>query len=397
MLKVVSLVSKIHNYFINYSANSNEERLRIGVSLIAIYMWPTQIIYCFSIGLYIDSAICLAAFVFKIILLFLNKKQLLGLNISFHLMTLVTILAILGVNINAGMVVNPSLMFFCVIPMFAIPLCGLKWGSVWSIISILVSTLCMILAKVYNFSWNEFNPEQWYHVGLTNLTAGPILFLGLFGYFYFKNDILSKEIIDSNNNLSRANQQNEKILKVMTHDIGRNVALLSSNLELLMEEDTLAKEHESLLQYSSNIKKILLNSDILSYQNQSNFEIINVRSLINVIKLEFKDILVQKKIRLQIEEVSKFSVRVNKETFQVNVLGNLISNAIKFSAAKSIINITISKKEILIKNVNDQNEIKAKKGAGFGIPIAKEFLKPANLSLDFNQSDGFTYAKILKA
>ncbi len=401
MLAIFNFFKKIHIRITEGFIREGEygSSVKIGIMFISLYLWIIQVIYCFSIGLPIDSMICLAAVVLISIALTMYKYTNIHEAVVFNSIVFVTVFAILAANFNAGMQVNPTMMFFCVVPLFGIPLTGFKRGVLWTFLSIGISMISMFLANKLNYSWNELNPDQWFNVGLTNLFTGPVLTLGIFGYYYLANKKLSQKLVDNNKKLSSYYAQKEKLLRIITHDVSRNVALLSSNLELLKENEKIPSDYDFMFGYIYNIKNILLNSTALDQQNKSNLGVINVENLIELIQIEHKEYLEYKKLLIKVNVQEKFMVPVNKESFKINVLGNLISNAIKFSNKNSSITVSVFTNKIEIENTGLKFSPRTNvpgRGSGFGLPIVREFSAVNGLDFNISANGDVTTATISK-
>ncbi len=401
MQKLANFLIELHIRFTQSFKRDGapNEGVKIGICLIALYMWGFQVVFCFALGIYIDSLICLIDLIGISVLLFLYKAKIGKSDTIFGLICFLTVLGLIGVNVNAGMQVNPSMMFFCAVPLFSIPLCGFKWGTIWSVVSMSVSSLLMFLAHTYTFTWNEFNKEQWYQVGLSNLSSGPILMLGIFGYYYLTNKRLSNELLEKRLSLELQYRENEKLFRILSHDVGRNVALLSANLEILDANKQLPSRARMSLKYITNIKKILLNNSSSKDEDSPLKEQIDFESILNDCLAGFQSKINERNLSVNYIKKSDFSPLVNPVHFRVHLLDNLISNAVKYCFEGSTIEVVSEESKVTITTQGiefDPGATHQEKGSGFGLPIVREFSRLNNLELIIETS-GTQTKTILKA
>lgn len=399
MFKRLDILYNFHMSLIYFFSNPLESRdsLKIGICLISIYMWVIQTTYCLSIGLYNDFIICLTEFIFLMMILFLLKYTRINSDLCFNIAIFTTILALLGANINAGMGVNPSMMFFCAIPLFAIPLCGFKKGVYWSLFSMVLSATCMALAKKYNFSWNEFDEKQWYNVGLTNLFSGPLLMLGIFGYYYLMTEKLSGIIAEKNKILEKRNVEKDNLVRVLTHDISRNVSLLSSNLEMENKGLSDTNTPSMVRHYLENIKTILKTSPEIKDSLRSTKQLLDHDSLKLYVEKSFAREANQKQVKVKTRIFDKFSIPIIQEHFELHIIGNLVSNAIKFADTDSEVFVDIYNDHVSVENhgipYTPDQEV-AGRGHGFGLAIVREFSHVNGLQFHIESQNRKTTASI---
>lgn len=160
----------------------------------------------------------------------------------------------------------------------------------------------------------------------------------------------------------------------LSHELQTPVAIIKSNLELLLQKDFIDKES------IGNISR--------AYQNINRLDKIN-RSLVLLSKLEstdmfdtttvypdkvlekviqnYTDIAEAKNIKTSKEIYSGGSIKVNDTLFEV-LLGNLISNAIKHNTINGEVLIKYESMKLLISNTAEKGELESTK-------VFKRFVK----------------------
>ncbi|MBR2647483.1 MAG: HAMP domain-containing histidine kinase [Sediminibacterium sp.] len=190
-----------------------------------------------------------------------------------------------------------------------------------------------------------------------------ILCLYYFKYLYFKNQIsLEKAYQD----LSISKNEKERILKVVAHDLRTPITGIAGISKLMHSDTSVNAEQKELLTMiedaattSLNMIKELLDSTIIDIDKERLKDIeINKYIQQNLQLLAFT--AQEKNITLQATYLSKpVHIKFDPELID-RVIGNLVTNAIKFSKPGSEINISLSVEEpYLVIAVKDQ---------GIGIP-----------------------------
>jgi len=178
----------------------------------------------------------------------------------------------------------------------------------------------------------------------------------------FQNKQLGQTLDD----LRQSNEDKDRILKIVAHDLRNPISAIVSISSLLLDEENLSEENKELLkmQKTSALQSIEMINDLLSANlnyrpEEMKFEVIDMKGLLQecVEQLKFK--AEEKNQVLELETEDKITVAADREKL-LRVLSNLIVNAIKFSAAKSYVKIRmVSKGNKMELSVIDQ---------GIGIP-----------------------------
>lgn len=179
----------------------------------------------------------------------------------------------------------------------------------------------------------------------------------------------------------------ESFLANMSHEIRTPMNGIIATVELLTESKLSRKQRENVdtLRQSSNILLNILN-DILDLSKleagkmQARKEPVSVKDVLQQTYLLFSQSAKQKKIDYNFFIDPSIPKKIiSDETRLVQVLSNLVSNAIKFTGNKGSVSILTSCK-ILARNTYITFEVKDS-----GIGISKENIK--NLFVSFNQLD----------
>ncbi|RDC55298.1 hypothetical protein DU508_17140 [Pedobacter chinensis] len=207
------------------------------------------------------------------------------------------------------------------------------------------------------------------------VALGIILFLAicllLLVMYYLKNSkkrnlLLAERNIQTQRSLKsleESQEQNSNLLKVVAHDLRNPIGGITVGAAMILEDPGLSSESRALMQLmlASGQKSIELVNDLLKVNTivrELEKEPVDLYAMLGycIELLRFK--AEQKKQVLKLQAVQA-TLALNREKIW-RVISNLISNAIKFSPEKSIINVSME-------NSNDGIVIKVQ-DYGIGIP-----------------------------
>jgi signal transduction histidine kinase len=163
----------------------------------------------------------------------------------------------------------------------------------------------------------------------------------------FQNTQLEQTLDD----LQQSNDDKDKILKVVAHDLRNPLGAMVSISSILLDEKDISDENMELLKMlkTSGLQSIEMISDLLSANlnyrpEEMKMEEIDMRLLLNecVDQLRFK--AEEKGQQLDLEVIGKVFVLADREKLQ-RVLSNLIVNAIKFSNLNTAVHIKMTAHE----------------------------------------------------
>lgn len=178
-----------------------------------------------------------------------------------------------------------------------------------------------------------------------------ILLLSIFGigvYFYLQKIKKNKIILAQKENLDELNATKDKLFSIVSHDLRSSVnALKTSNTKLLKhletknyeQLDVLLHKNNAIANSSYNLLDNLLNwsqqqTNQLFFQQES----LHLFSIIQQIEYNYKPIVAEKNIELNINIDKSIFVFMDLDSFKI-ILRNMLDNAIKFTNEKGTISI----------------------------------------------------------
>lgn len=177
---------------------------------------------------------------------------------------------------------------------------------------------------------------------------------------YLENLVLerTKELKNANKELDNMNQELQSFTYISSHDLQEPLRKIQTFVSRIQDSDgsTLSKDglnYFNKIQLSAHKMKTLIN-DLLTYSKTSSsektFEKANLNLILNEIKVEFTDTLLDKNGTLEISGLPE----INANIFQMRQLFiNLISNALKFTKHNTAPVINISSTLILGKDIGN--------------------------------------------
>lgn len=188
-------------------------------------------------------------------------------------------------------------------------------------------------------------------------------------YVRAKNNIeLGESISKTNHRLTVALEDikiKNQYIGMAAHDLRNPLGAVYSFSELMLEDaESLTDEHKMMteqIMHSSEHALSLVN-EMLDVQKidegqlEHNFENIHVSKCTDIILLSFNEKLTRKNITLDVDVQVDSPIKTDKTVF-IQVLDNLISNAIKFSNRNSTICLGISEQTGYLKVVVQDNGI----------------------------------------
>lgn len=202
----------------------------------------------------------------------------------------------------------------------------------------------------------------------------------------------------------------------ITHEIKTPLAILLSTIEETKSEENLRVK--SSIERINNLINQMLNFQRFSLES-SDFQISKIKLndfVLNLIQ-DFKPLLIEKKLKINFENLYKNEIFYFNEDYLTKILFNLISNAIKYSNESSdiIIKLTTLEKDSLGIKVKDfgvgipksaQKNILTKffrannvannqfSGSGLGLMIVKQIIDKTKGKITFKSSENGTIFKV---
>ncbi|HLK29769.1 MAG TPA: tetratricopeptide repeat-containing sensor histidine kinase [Puia sp.] len=155
----------------------------------------------------------------------------------------------------------------------------------------------------------------------------------------------NKELEKAFNSLEQSHAENTRIMRIVAHDLKNPISAIQNIMHALLQKEKLESQREmfAAIQASCNDSMSLIR-DLLEERKEQlkkTKELIEVGNLLEscVQLLQAKADEKKQKLKLQAEH---FEMMINRQKIW-RVMSNVINNAIKFSPAKSLIDIRLSK------------------------------------------------------
>jgi two-component system, sensor histidine kinase and response regulator len=236
-----------------------------------------------------------------------------------------------------------------------------------------------------------------------------------------ENELLSRvkvgiRLKQNEDHLREMIRQREELVGIVSHDLRSPFAAINGFAELIIGDQNLTKEQKESLSFiidsvtfSQDYFNKLLNWTNLKHQNINlNLTPVSISKIINVTSRIFEAKAVAKEIRIINDVDEKIVVKVD-DTYFRQVIGNLISNAIKFTNRKGQVccfsTVLESGLEIVISDTGigmpedltpeilfSTNILKSRrgttgeKGTGLGISICKKITDAHHFDLSFRKN-----------
>ncbi|MGZ3768115.1 MAG: sensor histidine kinase [Bdellovibrio sp.] len=220
----------------------------------------------------------------------------------------------------------------------------------------------------------------------------------------------------SQRKLKSQKEEIDGLLKILIHDIGTPLTTIGLSLETVkVEENSSFAKTKNLISNSIENIRILLNQIRTMHSAKDgkaaiNLTKINLANIINVTCLDLKLRFEQKNIIVKVNSFKNdLFIFADSSIFQHVILTNLLTNAIKFSPVKSVIEINtmiendrigieirdygIGIPEDLKKIISKHNEPTSRKGTlgesgtGYGLPLVFDFVKKLGGQIEVDSSE----------
>lgn len=209
--------------------------------------------------------------------------------------------------------------------------------------------------------------------------------------------------------LTRRNHQSYISQKEFTenaaHELQTPLAIIRTKLELLMQTSEITHEQAELIgelydatQRINRLNKSLLLLSQIENAGSPELEPVNLRMLIEKVLQRYTEVLQSNKISAHVNG-SQPDLRTNPALVEI-LIGNLISNAARFSPAGGRIQVQVSDQEIIISNTGEpllhpdkifnrfHTETKQKGGTGLGLTISKQICNVLGYHLHYQYVNG---------
>jgi signal transduction histidine kinase len=305
----------------------------------------------------------------------------------------------------SGGFLSNIIIWFGILPMIAGVISGRKGVVTWVVICTAATAVFFYLGLT-GFQF----PNLISHTGLIYAQA-----LITFGWIYVSSVIIWVFLLLMERHQEQIERQNvgiQNLICVITHDISNPLSVVIGRTNLLKKVALPENVLNSIVKISSatnNITEIVNNVRNLYAmelgKNSIEISEVSLKQVMSLLDENFSEKLEAKKIKL-ITEMSEddFIIKTNGEILLHQILGNILSNAIKFSPTDSDIRINIGKfdnrviirisdkgigiPKDLIKKLFDLTQKTNRKGTsgeegtGFGLPIVKTYVEKLDGTID---------------
>lgn len=250
-------------------------------------------------------------------------------------------------------------------------------GSVNKIADLQSAYLVQLKESENNLLKKEIDAERTKikYVGIIGFLIVLLLFLGFSRY---------KLLQDLNKKLSKEIEAKNKLFSIIAHDLNNPVGAISSVSEFLrtdyndIEEEDKKELVNSIADASKNIQLMIGNLLNWARSQQEGIKInkgeLNAKDLLENIAESYKFLAKKKSIEIIVDVPSNLSILADKFVTET-ILGNLVTNAVKFSPKNN--------KIILSAKIEKNNAVLEVKD--FGMGMTKE-----NIDLIINKDKSFT-------
>jgi len=263
--------------------------------------------------------------------------------------------------------------------------------------------------KDYNWNYKrsqflvfEINESQVKKIKNDILKQSMIYMLLLLLFFLIMGFFLIKLLIRP---MKDAIVKMDNFIKDTTHELNTPINVITSNIEILKEEEIKSKELERIEIASKTITNIYEDLTYLFFKDRRIEKKIELKELIKKRILFFQ--LHLKTKNLKVEKQIKTNKKVNEYEFS-KLFDNLITNAIKYNIEKGKIKIIVTNEYLTIKNTSEGLEDKEIKkitdryerrnkiegGFGIGLNIVKIISEENNWKIKISSSKEKKYFKI---
>lgn len=236
-----------------------------------------------------------------------------------------------------------------------------------------------------------------------------LLLAGMFIYVLMSLRVRRKQNLllqKQKEELDNINKTKDKMFLIIGHDLRGPIGNLKSLIEMLLEDEEIARDKSLMETFNIFMKSVQSVSDLLenlllwakSQRNDISFnpENISINAIVNRNLQLFKTVADHKGVKLKFDLNENFDVFADKNML-MTVVRNLISNAIKYTPKRGTIKITVKRELNFTKiEISDSgvgfNEETANKifdtrnfyttsgtnneaGSGLGLLLSKEFVE----------------------
>lgn len=291
-----------------------------------------------------------------------------------------------------------TLKWFSILPMLAGVICGMRSALIWGFITLFGTSIFLIL-KLLDFDF----PNE---ISETGRVWGNALIL--YGYIFLTTVMILIFVSIQSYSEKLLQEQGQKIddlFRVLFHDLANSLGRINIGLSIARKGNHHAEKGveiatqaaDSMMEITSNVRRMYA---VSKGKAEVDLTYTTLNESVEYLRKVFAGELEKKQIDIQYdaERNKDFKVLVEPVSFKNQVLGNIISNAIKFSRPGGMIRITcypvsahyqaieirdfgIGMPEQMIDQMFDLTKKTSRQGTsgelgtGFGMHIMKSFIE----------------------
>jgi signal transduction histidine kinase len=377
----------------------------VSVLSTAILMWAYAILACFTMSTPVPGIVGIIASLVHLLsplLYWKNNKYFFNSSVFIatglvHQMTFAFY--------NGGFDSN-ILTWLGILPMLAGVIAGRKAAIMWAMFTAFC-VLIFLTLKLHGFIFpNLITP------------TGVLIAQGLilFGWIFISSLVIWVHVLlveQNANELMKSRERTQNIVNILSHDVSTPLSVIVLKLKELGRTDLseaqvsmtnkIKRSADRLVQITESIQELRLNE---LRKKEITFIDIDVREMVIELKEIFSEKLENKSLRLNWSVASEVSIFKSSRSLLLNqILGNLLSNSIKFSQPQSEIRLRISRVGDNVQMIIEDSgtgipkDMRAdvfeasishsslgtqgEQGSGFGLPIVKNCVERLNGTIAF--------------
>jgi signal transduction histidine kinase len=306
-----------------------------------------------------------------------------------------------------------KLHWLAIFPLIAGVVSGKRGIFTWSSITLIVAVICLFFQKKGFHSEKQIS-ELGIFLGQILMVIGQLLMTTTIIWVYAELRKQSEKL------LQNQNKKVDDLFRVLFHDLANPLGRISIGLTLAKRDippnltlrgfDIAKEASDSMMQITHNVRRMYALS---KGKGEIDLSYVSLKDSLDYIQRVFSEELKNKKIQILFseEEIKNLNFFVEPISFNNQVLGNIISNAIKFSPEKGTIFISATllpvgkfKIEIKDQGIGIPRELmdhlfdihkktsrpgtKGEHGTGFGLHIVKSFVEVYGGNVEIESFEG---------
>ncbi len=421
------LFTNIYDYFYGLPAKREQdileykkEQLFLSLSLVANLILMIFIILNYFnhkiIAMYVDIA---AVTILLANARFFIKTQ--KLNVAVFIYSLTIILVTSFLHLVAPVFLSGNILWLPLMIFLSSFLSSKKYAYLLAGIGIILFSIAYILPVHFAITLDIIDINNANIINIASLILSTYVVFVLMQKIQSEEDRVRSILAKSRDHFKESNETSASLVALVTHDLATPLILIKHKVTQLKKE---AKNNNSpliseILDSIDNMEELIKEVKLiracaggkLSLDLRDVCMVENLRHIIKDIQHLATAKKVLFKVSLEDEALESYNITAEEHTLRVSVLGNILTNAIKFSKAGSYIDISVSRQssylQVIIKDFGigipkeimphlfdfssstSRSGTAGETGTGFGLPLAKMFIDKFDGEITV-KSDGYS-------